>query len=162
MNVKEDGDYTMYASVATDNSTAGFSLSIDDNKIADVAVSGSSWDDFANVKANVSLKAGEHILRMTVTGDWFDIDYINFVAGKDAPETPTGLAGNVKLNVAKESTFDVFNLNGKKVASFTARNMAEASKLWQSGSIQGSEKAQGISLIRNRANGAMAKVRTTK
>lgn len=162
VKVAKDGDYTMYASVATDNSTAGFTLSIDDNKIADVAVSGSSWDDFESVKANVSLKAGEHILRMTVTGDWFDIDYINFVEGKDAPETTTGLAGNVKLNAAKVATFDVFDLTGKKVASFTARNMAEASKLWQSGSIQGSEKAQGISLIRNRANGAMAKVRTTK
>ena len=164
VNVKEAGDYTMFASVATDNSTAGFALAIDDTTVAEVPVSGSSWDDFANVKANVKLPAGEHILRLTVTGDWFDIDNMTFVAGKDAAEPDPGMTGlaNIKLNAAKTATFDVFNLNGKKVASFTARNMAEASKLWQSGSIKGSEKAQGISLIRNRANGAIAKVRTTK
>ena len=162
VNVAKDGDYTMYASVATDNSTAGFTLSIDDNQIADVAVSGSSWDEFNSVKANVSLKAGEHILRFTVTGDWFDIDYFNFVEGKDAPESTTGIADNMKLNVAKVAHFDVFDLSGKKIASFTARNMAEASKMWQSGSVKGSEKAQGISLIRDRANGKIAKVRTAK
>jgi hypothetical protein len=38
--------------------------------------------------------------------------------------------------------------------------MAEASKLWRDGSIKGAEKASGICLIRNRANGMIAKVRT--
>ena len=164
VNIKEAGDYTMFASVATDNSTAGFALSIDDTTVAEVPVSGSSWDDFANVKANVKLPAGEHILRLTVTGDWFDIDNITFVAGKDAAEpdlTPI-LAGNVKMNVASTAKFDVFDLSGKKIARFSARNMAEAKKLWQSGAIKGAEKANGVSLIRNCSNGMVAKVRVTK
>ena len=68
----------------------------------------------------------------------------------------------MKLNVAKVAHFDVFDLSGKKIASFTARNMAEAAKMWQNGSVKGSEKAQGISLIRNRAIGMISKVRSTK
>ena len=79
VNVKEAGDYTMFASVATSNSTSGFSLSLDgDVLVENVALSGSSFDEFTKVKANVKLPAGEHILRMTVTGSWFDIDYFNF------------------------------------------------------------------------------------
>ena len=137
VNVAKDGDYTMYASVATDNSTAGFTLSIDDNQIADVAVSGSSWDDFENVKANVSLKAGEHILRFTVTGDWFDIDYFNFVEGKDAPESTTGLSGNVKLNAAKVATFNVFDMNGNKVGTVSLNGKKPGTALLEAGYKQG-------------------------
>ena len=114
----------------------------------------------------MKLTAGEHILRFTVTGDWMDIDYINFVAGKDADDTdPIGtdaIGQGAKFNVAASASFDVFNLKGSKIASFTARNMAEASKLWRDGSIKGAEKASGICLIRNRANGMIAKVRAAR
>ena len=171
VNVKEAGDYTMYAAVASANATSGFQLSIDDKNITEeIAVPKNdgeeNFDDYNKVKANVTLPAGEHILRFTVTGDWMDIDYINFVAGKDAADSDplegtTAIKG-VKLASASTASFDVFDLTGKKVASFTARNMTEASKMWQNGSIKGSEKAQGICLIRNRANGMIAKVRTTK
>ena len=84
VNVKKAGDYTMVASVATDNSTAGFSLSVDGNAVAEVPVSGTSWDEFKGVKATVPLPAGEHVLRVTVTGSWFDVDYFNFSNGSSA------------------------------------------------------------------------------
>ncbi len=84
VNVKKAGDYTMVASVATDNSTAGFSLSVDGNAVAEVPVSGTSWDEFKDVKATVPLPAGEHVLRVTVTGSWFDVDYFNFSNGSSA------------------------------------------------------------------------------
>jgi hypothetical protein len=38
--------------------------------------------------------------------------------------------------------------------------MAEASKLWRDGSVKGAEKARGVNLIRNRSNGAVARVRS--
>jgi hypothetical protein len=111
VNVKEAGDYTMYASVATDNSTAGFKLSVDGDAVAEVAVSGSSWDNFTKVKANLTLPAGEHILRFEVTGDWFDVDYFNFVAGKDAPETTTSI-GQVNFQNKASESYRVFDLKG--------------------------------------------------
>ena len=167
VNIKEAGDYTMFASVATDNSTASFTLSIDDKSVAEVPVSGSSWDDFVKVKANVTLPAGEHILRFTVTGDWFDIDYMNFVKGKDAkdPEESSGdstiaIHKGIRMDVASAATFDVFDLTGKKVASFTARSMLEAKKLWRENAQ--AKSVQGFSLIRNRSNGAVARVRSVR
>ena len=172
INVAEAGDYTLYAAVAAAGSTSSLKFSVGGKDVTDeisvpAASSGEdNYDEFNKVKANVTLAAGEQVLRLTVVGSWFDIDYFNIEKGKDAPDSypdgTTAISSKVKLNTTMVSKYDVFSLDGKKVASFVAHNMAEASKLWQSGSIQGSEKAQGISLIRNRANGAMAKVRTTK
>jgi hypothetical protein len=113
VNVKEAGDYTMYASVATDNSTAGFKLSIDGDAVAEVPVSGSSWDEFTKVKANLTLPAGKHILRFEVTGDWFDVDYFRFVAGKDAPDTLPEAIAQVRFQNSAAGAYRVFSLSGK-------------------------------------------------
>ena len=66
----------------------------------------------------------------------------------------------MRMSANSAATFDVFDLSGKKVASFTARSMAEAKNLWRE-SAQ-TKSVQGFSLIRNRANGMVAKVRTTR
>ena len=116
------------------------------------------------MKANVKLAAGEHILRFTVTGDWMDIDYIQFAEGKDAKDPDegqqVGMKQFVRMNATVDATFDVFDLTGKKVASFTARGMAEAKKLWHENAQ--AKSVQGICLIRNRNSGMIAKVKTTR
>ena len=155
VNVKEAGDYTMYASVATDNSTAGFKLSIDGDEVAEVPVSGSSWDDFTKVKANLTLPAGEHILRFEVTGDWFDIDYFNFVAGKDAPENTTAITA-VKLQNKIEKTYNVFSLTGVKVGTVDLSRM-DASKAL---SVAGF--AKGVYMLKQAKGGKTFMVNTTK
>ena len=38
----------------------------------------------------MNLTEGEHILRFTVTGDWMDIDWIEFCAGESC-EDPQGI-----------------------------------------------------------------------
>ena len=136
VNVKEAGDYTMFASVATSNSTSGFSLSLDGKTLVEnVALSGTSFDDFVKVKANVTLPAGEHILRMTVTGSWFDIDYFNFAKGKDAadPDDKTiGLRGaNFRLPTEAEN-YSVFDVNGVLVGKFLATTKADVQRMTKS------------------------------
>ncbi|MBR4398356.1 MAG: carbohydrate-binding protein, partial [Fibrobacter sp.] len=168
VNVQKDGDYTMFASVASAANTSSFKLSIDDNDITDeIAIPANegedNWDDYNKVKTNVSLTAGEHILRFTVTGDWLDIDYITFVEGKDAKdpeEELEGLKPIVHMNSTSAEVYDVFDLNGKKVASFMARNMDDARKIWHFGVP--SQKVQGFALIRSRSTGTTAKVRAIR
>ena len=133
VNVKEAGDYTMFASVATSNSTSGFSLSLDgETLVENVALSGTSFDEFTKVKTNVTLPAGEHILRMTVTGSWFDIDYFNFAAGKDAadPDEKTiGLRGaNFRMPTEAEN-YSVFDMNGVLVGKFEAVTKADVQRM---------------------------------
>ncbi len=136
VNVKEAGDYTMFASVATSNSTSGFSLSLDgETLVENVALSGSSFDEFTKVKANVKLPAGEHILRMTVTGSWFDIDYFNFAKGKDAadPDDKTiGLRGVDFRMPTEAENYSVFDVNGVLVGKFQATTKADVQRMTKS------------------------------
>ena len=127
VEVAEAGDYTMYAAVASANATSSFQLSIDGEDLTgEVAVPQASsgeenYDDYNKVKENVTLTAGKHILRFTVTGDWMDIDYINFVKGKDADDTdPLGGStslGAVAFKALHYTTYRVYDLAGKMLGT---------------------------------------------
>ena len=147
VNVAAAGDYTMYAAVASANSTSSFKLSVDDTDITDEiavpqATSGEdNYDEYNKVKANVTLEAGEHILRFTVTGDWMDIDYINFVKGKDAEDTDpvddiTVVAG-LKFQNGGSLTYHVFGLNGKLMGKIDLTRMNVGDALKAAGFKQG-------------------------
>ena len=121
VNVAEDGEYTMSASVASANETSGFKLSVDGKDITDTikvpkGEGEDNYDDYKTVEAKVSLTKGEHILRFTVLGDWMDIDFIEFGDGKcgdcKADTSTTALSGmkiaqNTSLNNAKLKVFGV-------------------------------------------------------
>ena len=161
VNVKEAGDYTMFASVATSNSTSGFSLSLDgETLVENVALSGTSFDDFVKVKANVKLPAGEHILRMTVTGSWFDIDYFNFAKGKDAadPDDKTiGLRGaNFRLPTEAEN-YSVFDVNGVLVGKFLATTKADVQRMTKS-----TVRQNGIYFVKSLKSGNAYRISVTK
>jgi hypothetical protein len=101
---------------------------------------------------------------MAVTSSWFDVDFFAFVKGKDATpgDIVEALPKTIKLGSSSPATYDVFNLKGKKIASFTAHSISEAKVLWNSGTVKGYEKASGMCLIRNRSNGITAKVRVIR
>ena len=161
VNVKEAGDYTMFASVATSNSTSGFSLSLDgDVLVENVALSGSSFDEFTKVKANVKLPAGEHILRMTVTGSWFDIDYFNFAKGKDAkdPDDETNaLRGSAFRMMTGVEHYSVFDLNGMLVGKFEARDAADVARLTKNVARRG-----GVYLVKSLRGGKAYRISVVK
>ena len=141
VEVAEAGDYTVYAAVASANATSGFKLSIDGDDITEeIAVPQASsgeenYDDYNKVKENVTLTAGKHILRFTVTGDWMDIDYINFVKGKDAEDTdpiggPTAIGNKVAFKAMHYTAYRVFDLRGSVIGTVNLdhANAAEALK----------------------------------
>ena len=181
VDVKKAGDYTVFASVATENSTSSFSLSVD-GKVAveKVALSGTNFDDFSNVKANISLPAGKHVLRMDVTGSWFDIDYFNFVEGKDAKDPAEGgseggkeggnggeggdkpgeaIRTTIHMETPVLSAYDVFDVNGVRLGRMRAYSMGEAVEILKSTS---DIKVQGIYLLRSVKNGAVKSVRVAR
>jgi hypothetical protein len=63
------------------------------------------------------------------------------------------------MNAIAAATYDVFDLTGKKVSSFTAHSMDEAKNMLRGGA---QVNVQGVCIIRNRGTGMMAKVRTTR
>ncbi len=142
VNVAETGTYTMFAAVASDGGSS-FKLSMDGKDITeDIAVppakkeegAEQNFDDYNKVSAAVNLTKGEHILRFTATADWFDIDYINFVAGENAkddaplpgegevvvppgtdPENPDAIGSGLNLQVSGKNVFKVFDLQGHQL-----------------------------------------------
>jgi len=170
VNVKEAGDYTMFAAVAAAGSTSSFQLSLDGKALTDVisvpaAKSGEeNYDDYNKVSANVTLPEGKHILRMDVTGAWFDVDYFTFVKGKDAtdpePIDPgTTSIANVKFDAGALQDYYVFDMHGVNMGILSAYGFDAAARMLQT---SGTVKSSGVYMLRNRFTGEMQKVRVTR
>ena len=147
VDISKAGDYTMFAAVASANSTSSFKLSLDGEDITkSIAVPAATtgeenYDEYNKVSANVTLPEGKHILRFTVTGDWMDIDYISFVAGKDAndelPESIKPGVAAVKLNAFVAQSYSVFDLQGYNLGTVRFDGTGAAKALRDAGFAKG-------------------------
>ncbi len=178
VNVAEDGDYTMFAAVASANNTSSFKLSMDGKDITDTikvpqATAGEdNYDDYNKVSANVTLTKGEHFMRFTVTGSWMDIDYINFVKGKDGEDDSPipgkeeekkedddsqfiGFAGSLNLDFSASQEFNVFAVTGKHLGrvQLTGSTAQELSS-----SLKNAGFANGVYMVRGFNGGNTHKV----
>lgn len=94
IDVAETGTYTVYAAVASANNTSSFKLSVGGKDISkEIAVpkatSGDeNYNDYNKVEFDVNLTKGKQILRLEITGDWMDIDYMNIVTKGTADPDP--------------------------------------------------------------------------
>ncbi len=140
VNVAADGDYAITANVAGDNGTGGFVLYMDDQCISDTIINdGKGFDSYALVNGGeASLKAGEHELKIEITSDWIDIDYVEFTAKNALDSEKTAISNqSLRLNINEEaSSFNVFDIRGRKMASLKAKNMAEAIEMVRKGEVQ--------------------------
>jgi len=176
INAAKAGDYTLFSFVAAAGSTASFKISIDGKDVTDeLAVPAAkegegNYDEFNFVKANVSLTAGEHIMRFTVVGDWLDVDKFVFVEGKDAKEPVVATPGKcedvtdgdcvsigaIRLNVAGEQNYRVFTLNGNALGTIrsTGANVVDATRAFV--------KQSGVYIVKPTRGGLMHKISVTK
>ena len=154
VDVAEAGDYTMTASVATESENASFKLSIDGKSIAEVPVSGSSWDDYFDVTADVTLPAGKHVLRMDVTAEYFDVDFFDF-----KKKDEIGIRTKARMETPVLADYDVFDMNGVRLGRMSAYSMNEAVTMLKNSSAI---KVQGLYLLRSVSNGAVKSVRIAR
>ena len=135
INVAEAGDYTLFASVSGGGNGAAMQFSLDGETLTDeitvskdaaVATEGeASFNDYYNVKTNIKLPAGEHILRMTVVNQYFDVDYFTIVKGKDATDPLESIAvSRVQMNTGVEN-YRIFDINGSYLGMVRAAGMPE-------------------------------------
>ena len=140
VNVEADGDYEISALVAGENGTGSFVLYMDDKQIGtEIANEGKGFDNFTEVSGGkVTLKKGEHDLKLEITNDWIDIDYIEFKKASSEEPPPSSIA-KVRFDMTEaESNFSVFDMQGIKLGSFTAKSMEEAMNL-----VKGNSKLRG-------------------
>ena len=172
INIAEAGDYTAIASVATEG-TGAFTLSLDGKSLAEFEVTGTSYDDFSDVKKKVTLPAGKHVLRLDVTQQYFDIDYINFVKGEvadnpggndnpgggDEPGPGVGIKTSVQYQAPRIGSYDVFDANGVRLGRMNAYSMSEAAQILKSSN---DVKNNGIYMLRSVQSGAVKSVRISR
>ena len=146
VNVTADADYKISANVAGDNGTGSIILYMDDKPIGSEMVNdGKGFDSYSVVSGGrVSLKAGEHELKIEIANDWIDIDYIKFDLVGEVPEK----IADVRFNMTEaESGFDLFDMQGARVAHFEARGMDAALEKLHSGMVK---VRRGIYLLRGK------------
>ena len=127
VKVAATGAYFMNASVASANNTSSFKLSMDGKDITEEisvpqASSGEeNYDDYNVVTAKVDLTEGEHILRFTVTGDWMDIDWVQFCENENCEESsglraaiPTMVRNAAAPRLVKKGNVLFIEKNGKR------------------------------------------------
>ena len=153
VDIAEAGEYTAVASVAT-KGTGAFTLSIDGDVVGEFEVTGESFDDFTNVSKKVTLPAGKHILRMDVTQEYFDIDYIEFTKGDITP-----IVQKIELDNNSRQDYHVFDQNGVHMGVLTAYGFDAAKEILQNSSAV---KASGVYYLRSRTTGKMQSVKVTR
>ena len=172
IDVAEAGEYTLFAAVAAAGSTSSLQFSLDEKELTDVisvpaATSGEeNYDDYNKVSANVTLPAGKHILRMTVTGAWFDIDYFTLVKGANATdpepiETDPGTTAiaDIHFDTNKLQDYYVFDQQGVRLGVLSAYGFDAARSMLKSSSVI---RNSGVYFLRNRYTGAMQSVRVVR
>ena len=113
----------------------------------------------------MTLPEGKHVLRMDVTGAWFDVDYFTFVKGKDATdpepiENPGAISiANVKFDAGKLQDYYVFDMQGVRMGLISAYGFDAAAEMLKSSSAI---KASGIYYLRSRTTGKMQSVRIAR
>ena len=156
VNIDEAGEYTAIASVAA-NGSAAFTLSVDGKSVGELSVSGTSFDDYTTAKANVTLPAGKHILRLDVTTQYFDIDYIEFLKGANAD--PQFVQPSIQLDNNTLQDYYVFDMQGVRMGVLSAYGFDAAKEILQN---SGAVKTSGVYYLRSRTTGQMQSVKITK
>ena len=125
VSVAADGEYEISALVAGENGTGSFKLYMDSVEIgSEIANDGSGFETFSVVSGGkATLKAGEHELKLEITNDWIDIDYVEFKAVSSGTDNLVTLRME---NPVKESSFAIVDMQGRKLGVIQATNMAEA------------------------------------
>ncbi|WP_173467423.1 sialate O-acetylesterase [Fibrobacter succinogenes] len=156
VNVAADGDYEISANVAGDNGTGSFVLYMDDERIGtEIANEGKGFDNFTTVSGGkATLTKGEHELKLEITNDWIDIDYVEFKEISAQP--PIGLK-NIRLSMTEaESNYSVFDMQGIKLSSFTAKGMNEAMNLVRE-NAKLRKQARGVFFVRKNGDKSLTK-----
>jgi endoglucanase len=103
VNVQTAGTYQAQFRVASAATTGQFQLMNGTTLLATVAVPNTTgWQTWSTITANVSLPVGQYTLRLNVTGQDFNLNWIGFTTTSNptVPATPTNLvatAGNAQV-----------------------------------------------------------------
>ena len=123
VDVEKSGKQNFIARVSSGVENASFQLFMDDQAITDTIFvpKGEDWDTYTLLEGvTQDLSAGEHIFKILITGSFVNIDWIEFgdpsISGVSLPQN---------FSKSKVKDFEVYDLHGKHVGSFSIESNAE-------------------------------------
>ncbi len=134
VNVPADGDYAIKASASTGAESAGFKFQVDGKDVGTeitVPQTGEDWsvyEEFDGGKA--TLTAGEHVIKLIITGTNVNVDWFSFgdVSAAVVDPSTTILSTNVQLS-GSAKIFQVFDLRGKLMGTVDLKDMSATEAL---------------------------------
>lgn len=139
VNVEEDGDYIVEASMAHGGSDPEILLSVDGDSACILTCEGQGdWDTYAMARSSVKLNEGEHVLRIDINKSYTNIDYLKFT--KDTPDSYNSIDANnvvltpnpandfVEINGGEVLLVEIYDMLGNKVTETESRKI-DTSKL---------------------------------
>lgn len=152
VNVTEAGMMQYTVRIASANDNASFSLYMDDTAIADniTVPNTSGWKTFQEISDTTStISAGTHVLKVSVDAAYFNIDWIKF-----EKLGTTGITKALQGIQTRKTNYAVYNLNGKRIAVFTAKNTG-VETAWNKVRTR---LPSGIYLLKNISTGSIRKI----
>ena len=129
VNVTAAGDYPLTARVASGSNASSFILSVDDKVVSDTikVPAGEDWDTYSEVEAGkVTLSAGEHVIRLTITGDYANIDWVRIGADTTtALKDRVAFGANAGTGIAA-GLIKVFDMQGRYMGTVRVGYMARS------------------------------------
>ena len=162
VNFEKKGPYAIRANVSSGYNTSSFRLYVDDVPITDTLMvpqtGDEKWDTYVEIGGTVdSVSVGKHILKLEVTGAYFNLDYIVFE--NIAPPEPEGIIKNVKMAKSSAGEFDIIDIHGARLGHVNAASMAQAVATVKANNMI---KSSGIYYIRSKATGKIQSLRIAK
>ena len=110
VSIKNEGLYTVEAKVSSGSDASSFRLFIDDTAITDTikVANGGDWETYSVVSTKTTrLPPGPHILKLAITGSFFNIDWLKFTEGTNKISQKKN-----SLQLKGEQEHRIYNLNG--------------------------------------------------
>ena len=148
VNVPADGKYIVKANVASAFETSSFMLLVDNNAVTDtiaVPKTDTTWKVYEEIDVGtVELKQGEHVVRLLITGDYLNIDWIQFADSANQVLPPSLLAEKMQLKVDPVTACDVFGLTGKYLGRVELRGESVRNALAREGFARGTYLVRSV------------------
>ena len=150
VNVEHDGVYGVGVNYASGSESSGFSLLLDDKELIPARTlpkTGEDWSVYEDVElGSVKLDAGKHVLKLLITGNFVNIDWIEFAD----PST------SIRTNFAVSKTpvtYDVFDMLGSHVGRVEAATSQDVSQ-----KVRALVKQKGAYLVKSKNSSATIRV----
>ena len=160
INVQKSGDYQLSFKVSSGNETSSLRFAVNQHYITDTIpiakTSEEDWNTYKEISyGSVHLDSGLQILKLEITGSFFNIDWLKFSEINSETENETSL---FQRNFQQsEENYKIFDLKGNYLGHLKAKSISEIKT-----KAKTFIKNTGVYFIKNEIFGNVFKMQITK